>query len=261
MDVGRKVAIEVCYRGRSIGVFYPDLIVNQTILVEVKATASIENFAIAQTLNYLKVAGGGVGLLLNFGHKAESQRLVMGDRTTAFPLCDSPLSSLLKAITRITIAACLTPRDSRPRTTRGSLGHGQHGSHWFALPWLFSHGEHGFHWIAVLRMSQRFNTVLSVSSVAEYVRVFRGRSNRVFRGLGPAQPVGNELPQRLAMIKFAWLASSVTISAGELPRDRFRKTRLLVEKSNDPSARATGVAMRTIPPENDVVPLLSRTTF
>ncbi len=86
MDVGRKVAIEVCFRGRSIGVFYPDLIVNQTILVEVKATASIENFAIAQTLNYLKVAGGGVGLLLNFGHKAESQRLVMGDPFNSLPV-------------------------------------------------------------------------------------------------------------------------------------------------------------------------------
>ena len=51
-----------------------------------KATASIENFAIAETLNYLKVAGGGVGLLLNFGHKAESQRLVMGDLYNSLPL-------------------------------------------------------------------------------------------------------------------------------------------------------------------------------
>ena len=81
-----KGTIEVCFRGRSIGVLYPDLIVNQTILVEVKATASIENFAIAQTLNYLKVAGGGVGLLLNFGHKAESQLLVMGDPFNGLPV-------------------------------------------------------------------------------------------------------------------------------------------------------------------------------
>ena len=86
LDVARRIGIEVRFRGHVIGLFYPDLIVNRTILIEVKATATIENFAIAQTLNYLKAAGGGVALLLNFGRKAESKRFVMGDPFDSLPI-------------------------------------------------------------------------------------------------------------------------------------------------------------------------------
>ena len=66
---------------------------------------------------------------------------------------------------------------------------------------------------------------------------------------------------RLATIRFGLLASSFTMSAGSLPRNLFRNTRLLVDASNDPSAFALGVAIRTIPPENSVLPRLSLTTF
>lgn len=86
MEVARKVGLEVQFRGRPVGLFFPDLIVNKTILVEIKATATLEDFAIAQTLNYLKVAGGGVGLLLNFGRKAQSKRLVVGDPLNSLPI-------------------------------------------------------------------------------------------------------------------------------------------------------------------------------
>jgi GxxExxY protein len=86
LDVARRLGLEVRFRGHVIGLFYPDLIVNRTILIEVKATATIENFAIAQTLNYLKAAGGGVALLLNFGRKAESKRLVIGDPFDSLPM-------------------------------------------------------------------------------------------------------------------------------------------------------------------------------
>jgi GxxExxY protein len=78
MEVSREAPLEVIFRGRSIGTFYADLIVDRTVLVEIKASATIEGYAVAQTLNYLKVAGGGVGLLLNFGHKPEFKRLVIG---------------------------------------------------------------------------------------------------------------------------------------------------------------------------------------
>ena len=57
--------------------------------------------------------------------------------------------------------------------------------------------------------------------------------------------------------KFGVLASSCTMSAGSLPRNLFRITRLLVDASNDPSAFALGVATRTMPPENSVSPRLS----
>ena len=86
MEVSREAPLEVIFRGRSIGTFYADLIVDRTVLVEIKASATIEGYAVAQTLNYLKVAGGGVGLLLNFGHKPEFKRLVMGEPSNSLPL-------------------------------------------------------------------------------------------------------------------------------------------------------------------------------
>ena len=85
MRVARSVPLQVHFRGHMIGSFFADLIVDRTVLIEVKATARLENYAIAQTLNYLKVAGGGVGLLLNFGRKPESKRLVMGDPFDSLP--------------------------------------------------------------------------------------------------------------------------------------------------------------------------------
>ena len=85
MQVARSVPLRVHFRDHEIGLFFADIIVDRTVLVEVKATAAIENYAIAQTLNYLKVAGGGVGLLLNFGRKPESKRLVMGDPFNSLP--------------------------------------------------------------------------------------------------------------------------------------------------------------------------------
>ena len=86
MQVVREAPLEVWFRGRSIGTFYADLIVDRTVLIEIKASATIEGYAVAQTLNYLKVAGGGVGLLLNFGHKPEFKRLVMGEPSNSLPL-------------------------------------------------------------------------------------------------------------------------------------------------------------------------------
>jgi GxxExxY protein len=80
------VQLTVPYKGRMIGDFHADLVVNRTILLEVKATAHMEDYAQAQILNYLKCAGGGVGLLLNFGKRAEFKRFVLGDPKNSLPL-------------------------------------------------------------------------------------------------------------------------------------------------------------------------------
>jgi GxxExxY protein len=58
------------------------------VLVEVKVAAAIESYAEAQVLNYLKAAGGGVGMLLNFGRQAAFKRLVMGDAVNSLPFLD-----------------------------------------------------------------------------------------------------------------------------------------------------------------------------
>jgi GxxExxY protein len=85
LEVRKSPELTVTFRGRNIGTFYPDLVVNDVILVEVKAIPTIDNRSIAQILNYLKAAGGGVGLLLNFGTHPTYKRFVVGDPYNSLP--------------------------------------------------------------------------------------------------------------------------------------------------------------------------------
>ena len=62
-----------------MGTFYADIIVEGSVLVEIKALPEIDDPSVAQLLNYLKVAGGGVGLLLNFGRRPEFSRRIVGN--------------------------------------------------------------------------------------------------------------------------------------------------------------------------------------
>jgi GxxExxY protein len=85
VEATEERAMTVVFRETLIGTFYADIVVAGVVLVEVKATATIEGYAEAQILNYLKAAGGGVGLLLNFGRQASFKRFVMGDATNSLP--------------------------------------------------------------------------------------------------------------------------------------------------------------------------------
>ena len=57
LEVAEEQMISVTFRGFTIGTFYADLIVGGVILVEVKSSSTIEKYAEAQILNYLKAAG------------------------------------------------------------------------------------------------------------------------------------------------------------------------------------------------------------
>ena len=85
LKVLSEVQLHVPFRGQIIGDFYADLVVDGTILVEVKTAAQIEDYAKAQILNYLRCAGGGVGLLLNFGKRREFKRFVVGNPHNSLP--------------------------------------------------------------------------------------------------------------------------------------------------------------------------------
>jgi GxxExxY protein len=86
LEVWQEAEMQVHFRGKRIGLFYADLIVERTVLVEIKGTVDVEPCAIAQTLNYLKAAGGGIALILNFGRQPKFKRLVMGDPLKSLPL-------------------------------------------------------------------------------------------------------------------------------------------------------------------------------
>ena len=67
--------IEVTFRGHTVGTFFADLLVENKVIVELKATKAIAPEHQAQIINYLKATGIEVGLLLNFGNpKLEYRR-------------------------------------------------------------------------------------------------------------------------------------------------------------------------------------------
>jgi GxxExxY protein len=66
----------VYYKGQEVGLYYADLVVNDTIILELKvAEVIIEEFE-WQLINYLRGTDKEVGLLLNFGKKPEFRRKV-----------------------------------------------------------------------------------------------------------------------------------------------------------------------------------------
>ena len=76
LRVRREVPTEVVYRGVSVGRFRLDLVVEEQLIVEVKAARTLVEADERQLLNYLKATKFEVGLLLNFGPEPKFRRLV-----------------------------------------------------------------------------------------------------------------------------------------------------------------------------------------
>jgi GxxExxY protein len=76
ISIERQVPVPVWFRGREIGVFRADLLVDRKVLLELKSARSIESAHEAQLLHYLKATEVEIGLLLNFGHRAQFRRLI-----------------------------------------------------------------------------------------------------------------------------------------------------------------------------------------
>ena len=76
LNARAEVPIEVLYRGVEVGFFRVDLLVEDTVAVEVKATELLAPVAKRQLLNYLRVSRLEVGLLLHFGPAPKFHRLV-----------------------------------------------------------------------------------------------------------------------------------------------------------------------------------------
>jgi len=65
--VEQQKGIQVRYDGVVVGDYMADILVQNTILVELKAVKTLDNIHVAQCLNYLKATGFKVFLLLNCG--------------------------------------------------------------------------------------------------------------------------------------------------------------------------------------------------
>jgi len=76
LSVRRQEPIKVLYRGQVVGDYVADLVVENKVIVEVKAVAGLEGAHEAQLINYLKATGIEVGLLINFGPQIEIKRRI-----------------------------------------------------------------------------------------------------------------------------------------------------------------------------------------
>src|SRR6266850_4300471 len=84
----RQFPTPVWFRGRQIGDFRADILVEELVLVDLKAARAIDVAFEKQLLNYLRATQIEVGLLLNFGSKPEFRRFVFDNsrkQTRVYP--------------------------------------------------------------------------------------------------------------------------------------------------------------------------------
>jgi GxxExxY protein len=76
LDVKCQFPIKVYYENKIVGEYYADIIVNNLIIIELKASTCLLEEHECQLINYLKATEVELGLLLNFGKEAEYKRKV-----------------------------------------------------------------------------------------------------------------------------------------------------------------------------------------
>ncbi len=75
MALGRQISLQVAFRGTVVGDFKADMLVENAVLLELKAARGIDPAHESQLLNYLRATEVEVGLLLNFGPRPQFKRL------------------------------------------------------------------------------------------------------------------------------------------------------------------------------------------
>ena len=74
--ISQQQPISVFYDGQEIGKYFADIIVNNTVILELKAAETIREEHKFQLLNYLRATEHEIGLLLNFGKSPEIKRVI-----------------------------------------------------------------------------------------------------------------------------------------------------------------------------------------
>ena len=69
LKVDKNCRVPVEYRGKSIGEYFIDLLVEDTVILELKSIERHVPVFDAQILSYMKLTGKKVGLLINFNSK------------------------------------------------------------------------------------------------------------------------------------------------------------------------------------------------
>ena len=77
--VEKQRPITVYYNDQEVGNYFADLVVDEKVIIEIKAAEAIAEEHEFQLINYLKATEIEVGLLLNFGKKPELKRKVFSN--------------------------------------------------------------------------------------------------------------------------------------------------------------------------------------
>jgi GxxExxY protein len=76
-----QTPIKVYYEDEQVGDYFADVIVNNTVIIELKAAEGLREEHEAQLLNYLRATDKEIGLLLNFGKTPQVKRKIfMNDK-------------------------------------------------------------------------------------------------------------------------------------------------------------------------------------
>lgn len=76
LKVENQKRIDIYFEGEKVGLYIPDKVVNQSIILEIKAKPYLTKQDIDQFWKYLKGSQYKLGFLINFGHKLEIKRTV-----------------------------------------------------------------------------------------------------------------------------------------------------------------------------------------
>jgi len=75
-NISQQHNIKVYYDMKMVGDYYTDVIVDDSIIIELKAAETLKKEHKTQLINYLKATDKEVGLLLNFGRTPEFKRAI-----------------------------------------------------------------------------------------------------------------------------------------------------------------------------------------
>jgi GxxExxY protein len=90
LSVQREMPLEVHYRGRQVGRYRVDLVVDNRVIIEVKAIKNLAEADQRQLINYLKASTLELGFLMNFGPEPRFLRRVLtrGRKHSGIPSVD-----------------------------------------------------------------------------------------------------------------------------------------------------------------------------
>ena len=77
LSVEPEKPIKVRYDNYTVGEFFADIVVDNKVIVEIKAIDKHNSVFESQLLNYLKASGLEVGLIINFGSSVRVKRMVL----------------------------------------------------------------------------------------------------------------------------------------------------------------------------------------